>query len=94
MPSNSVFEDENFIAIKTINPQAPIHLLIIPKKHIESIVHLEDNDKDLMGLLLLCARDVGKKLNLSWYRLQFNVWKDWWQEIMHIHLHLLANKAK
>lgn len=93
-PSTVILEDKNFICIKNIYPQSPIHVLIIPKIHLESIASLEDSHENLMWKMLLFARDVWKELNLSWYRLQFNVWADWWQEIAHIHLHLLANKVK
>lgn len=91
IPVTVVFEDENYIVINDIHPKAKVHMLLIPKKHIETINDLEDNGSALVWWLLLLARDLSAKLNIPGYKLQFNVWKAWWQEVMHIHLHFLAN---
>jgi len=89
--SEIIFENDNIIAIKDINPKAPIHLLIIPKKHIESVKELQDNDKELMGELILAAKNIGKEKNLEGYKLVFNVGRKAGQIIDHIHMHLLSN---
>jgi len=92
IPSDIVYEQENLIVIKDINPQAKIHLLIIPKKEIESIDHLEDEDRELLADMFFAAKKLAYDLCITWwYKLHFNVWKNWWQEVMHLHLHLLSN---
>ncbi len=91
IPSAPVFEDDSFIVLNDLHPKANIHMLIIPKKHIPTISDLNDSDKDIIGQMFLLARDLAKKDNITWYKLQFNVWKEGWQEVMHIHLHFLAN---
>jgi len=91
IPSIPVYEDEKYIVINDIKPQARIDILLIPKKHIEAIFALEDSDRDLMGGLLLLARDIGKKMNFPGYRLQFNVGEACGQEVPHIHVHLLVD---
>ncbi|EKE27580.1 MAG: Histidine triad nucleotide-binding protein 2 [uncultured bacterium (gcode 4)] len=89
--SEPVYEDENYIVLNDLHPKARVHMLIIPKRHIETINHLDDADDVLIWWLFLIARDLAKKMNIGWYKLSFNVWKEWWQEIFHIHLHFLAN---
>jgi len=92
IPSDIVYEQENLIVIKDINPQAKIHLLIIPKKEIETIDHLEENDRLLLSDMFFVAKKIAADLWISWwYKLHFNVWKAWGQEVMHLHLHLLSN---
>ena len=86
-----VFEDDRFVVFKDIKPSAKIHLLIVPKKHINSVAHLEDADAVLAGQMILVARDTAKKLGLSGYKLLFNVGRDGGQIVDHIHMHLLAN---
>jgi len=92
IPSDIVYEQDNIIVIKDINPQAKIHLLIIPKKEIPTINDIENEDRDLIAELFFVAKKVALNLWIQeWYKLNFNVWKKWWQEVMHIHLHLLSN---
>lgn len=91
IPSSPVYEDDNYIVLNDINPKAKIHMLLIPKKHIETINDLADEDNILIWNLFLLARDIAKEKGIDGYKLQFNVWKQWWQEVMHIHLHFLAN---
>lgn len=87
-----VYENDRIIVFKDIKPLAPIHLLIVPRKHIPSIDCLELNDKELMGELFLAAQRVAKDkgLNKSGYKLVFNVGKGAGQMIDHLHLHLLG----
>lgn len=88
--SEIIFENNNIIAVKDIHPKAPIHILIIPKKHIESVKEIEEKDKELMGEILLTARDIGKEKGLEGYKLVFNVGRKAGQVIGHIHMHLLS----
>lgn len=89
-PSEIIYENERVIVIKDINPKANIHLLIIPKKHIESIKQIKEEDKDLMGELLLIAQKIGEKRGLMGYKLIFNVGRQAGQIVEHIHMHLLS----
>lgn len=91
IPSARVYEDENYIVLNDIHPKARIHMLLIPKRHIASISDITDSDRDTIGGLFLLARDLGKQMNIPGYQLQFNVGKEGGQEVMHVHLHLLAN---
>jgi len=90
IPSEIVYEDEQVLAFKDIKPLVPIHLLIIPKKHIPSVNHLELEDKTLMGELILTAQKIARQKNLKGYKLQINVGRSGGQIIDHLHLHLLA----
>jgi len=94
MVTTFVYEDDKFVAFSDINPVAPLHLLIIPKKHIESINHLEEKDKELIGELFLTAQKIAKeqKVDQTGYRLSINVGKDAGQTVNHLHLHLLGKK--
>jgi len=87
-----IYEQDNIIVIKDINPQAKVHLLIIPKKEILTINHLENEDRELLADMFFVAKKIAKDLWISeGYKLNFNVWEKWGQEVMHIHLHLLSN---
>ena len=90
-----VYEDNDFLAFKDINPQAPLHLLIIPKKHILSINHLELKDKELIGSLFSVTQKIAEEQGVAkeGYRLIINVGKDAGQTVDHLHLHLLGGKT-
>lgn len=92
--SKIVFEDENIMAFHDVNPQAPLHLLIIPKKHIETINEVEIDDTALVGQMIQTAKQLAKahELDELGYRLVFNVNQAGGQEIYHIHLHLLGGR--
>lgn len=92
--SDFVYEDDEIIAFKDINPQAPIHILVIPKKHIESIIDLTDEDEMLVGKMYTAVRKIAKKINIeeSGFRLIVNCGKDAGQEVPHLHFHILAGK--
>lgn len=85
-----VYEDEKVIAIKDINPKASFHLLIIPKKHITSVRELTEGDRQLIGDLILTAKEIAEQNNLTGYKLLFNVGRSGGQIVDHIHLHLLS----
>ena len=84
------YEYDLSIVIHDIHPKAPVHLLIIPKKEIATIIEAQDEDQALLGHLMLVARDMGKKLGLEGYKLVYNVGSKGGQEVFHIHLHLLG----
>jgi histidine triad (HIT) family protein len=92
IPSEIVYEQDNIIVIKDINPKEKTHLLIIPKKEIETINHIEVEDRELIADMFFVAKKVTKDLWIEeGYKLSFNVWEKWGQEVMHIHMHLLSN---
>ena len=95
IPSDIVLEDEKFLIFKDIRPKAPIHLLIIPKKHLGPVNILTAEDKEVVGEMILKARGIAEKIGVSQsgYRLIFNVGKDAGMEVDHLHLHLLAGKS-
>jgi histidine triad (HIT) family protein len=93
IPAEITYEDENIVVFKDINPDAPVHVLIVPKKHIESINELAEEDKELAGRLLLIAKEIAKKLNVEkGYKLAFNVGKEGGQLIPHLHMHLVSGR--
>jgi histidine triad (HIT) family protein len=96
IPSEIVYEDEKIIAFKDINPLAPVHILIIPKKHIESVNDLKEEDKDLVGYLFLIAQKVADLYEIKdkGYKLSFNVGKGAGQEVEHLHMHLIGGWIK
>ncbi len=92
LPAQIVFEDEEVVAFKDINPKAPVHILIIPKKHIPTVNHIGQKDVKLLGTLVIRAKDIAKKLQIdqNGYRLVFNTGTHSGQVVDHIHLHLLG----
>ena len=94
IPAQKVYEDSEIIAFEDINPAAPIHILIIPKKHIETLMEIEEEDTMLMGKIIQVAKKVAKKLGVEerGFRLIANCGPDSGQEVMHIHFHLLAGR--
>ena len=92
IPSDIVYQDDEFIAFKDIHPQTPVHLLIIPKKHIVSIADLEDEDAPLMGRMITFAKKIGQMVSEKGYRLVINTGLDGGQVVMHIHMHLLGGR--
>ena len=94
IPSSKVYEDEEILAFKDINPAAPIHILVIPKKHVKSLLELEDEDYELVGKIQKVINKLAHQLNIEeeGYRVIVNCGKDAGQEVMHLHFHLLAGK--
>ena len=92
--SQILFENERLIVIKDILPKAPVHLLVVPKKHILSITHTEVVDETLVGEMIVVAQDMAIKYGVSetGYKLIFNVGRDGGQVIPHLHLHLMGGK--
>lgn len=92
--ANIEYEDNDFIVIKDIHPKAPVHLLIIPKKHIESVKEAKEEDKELLGSLILLAKKIAEQKGLDYYKLDFNVGRGAGQEIGHIHMHLKSDAIR
>lgn len=94
LPAEIAYEDNNFLVIKDIKPKSPVHLLIIPKKHILSVNYLESKDKELIGELFLVAQKIAKTKGTAetGYRLIFNVGPDAGQTVEHLHLHLMGGR--
>ena len=92
--ANIVYEDDNVIAFHDTDPKAPVHLLIIPKRHIGSINDLTDEDEPLVGKMLVVAKEVAKDLNLNdtGYRLVINTGREGGQAVFHLHMHLLGGR--
>ncbi|MFA5948475.1 MAG: histidine triad nucleotide-binding protein [Candidatus Gracilibacteria bacterium] len=91
IPSDFLYQDELCVIFKDINPKADTHLLCVPKKHIETIIDMEEGDEKIIGHIVNKAKELAKKLNLPGYKLQFNVGKDGGQEVFHVHMHLMSN---
>ena len=92
--SEIIYEDDKIFSIKDINPAAKVHLLIIPKKRINTINDLQNEDKDLIGSMVLVAKELARTYEIeeSGYRLVWNTNKDGGQTVYHIHLHLLGGE--
>lgn len=83
-------ETSRIVAFKDIRPSAPVHYLVVPKEHIQSIAHLEDNHKEILSELIYSAKQLAAKLGLKGYKLVFNVGREGGQVVDHLHLHLLG----
>jgi histidine triad (HIT) family protein len=94
IPSARVLETEEFIAIRDINPAAPVHVLLVPRKHVESVAHLADGDAELAGKLLLGARDVARQEGLAerGYRVVINTGREGGQTVAHLHVHVMGGR--
>ncbi len=92
IPSNKVYEDEEILAFYDINPAAPIHILVIPKKHITSLAHMETEDEVIVGKIYGVINKIAKAKGFKddGYRVIVNCGKDAGQEVMHLHFHILA----
>ncbi len=93
IPSDKVYEDETFLAFNDVNPQAPTHILIIPKKHIPKISDITESDNELIGGLFTAAAKICKEKSLSDFRLVINNGEDAGQTVFHIHLHIIGGRS-
>lgn len=93
-PSDAIYHDENVIALRDINPQAPVHLLIMPKSHIPSLAEAGADQKQLLGHLIHVANELAKREGIAetGYRLVINSGPEAGQEVPHLHLHLLGGR--
>ena len=94
IPADILFEDDDVLAFRDINPQAPIHFLVIPKKEIRTLNDIEENDKNLIGKLFIIAKQLAKSEGISeeGYRTIFNCNEHGAQTVYHIHLHVLGGR--
>lgn len=93
IPGNFVHQDEHVVAIRDINPAAPVHVLVIPRKPIPSLAHLEEEDVELAGRLFLVARKVAEQEGLeNGYRVLVNTGEEGGQTVPHLHLHVLGGR--
>lgn len=92
IPSSKVYEDEDVLAFRDINPAAPIHILLIPKKHISSLAEVKPEDGELIAKMHQVVNRIAEQEGFmeSGYRLIVNCGKDSGQEVMHLHFHILA----
>ena len=94
IPADVIWEDDEAIAFHDVNPQAPVHVLIVPKRVIPRLSDAADSDGALLGKLLLAARDIAKKLKLSCgYRVVSNNGPDAGESVPHLHVHVLGDRA-
>ncbi len=95
IPSTEVYSDEMFYAFRDVNPVAPTHILVIPRKHIATIADAEPDDAELIGKLVLRANAIAREENLveSGYRYVMNCGAGAGQTVFHIHLHLLGGRG-
>ena len=94
IPAKIIWEDDDAVAFHDVNPQAPVHVLIVPKKAVPRLADAKDEDRELLGKLLLIARDLAKKLELSnGYRVVINCGPDAGESVPHFHVHVLGKRA-
>ena len=94
IPSDIIYQDEEVIAFRDIKPQAPLHILIIPRRHIPSLAHLSEADSSIIGRMIAIANQLAKGEGLfqSGYRLAINCGEEGGQLVPHLHLHLLGGR--
>ncbi len=94
IPADIVYQDKELLAFRDIHPQAPTHILIIPKSHIASMTDLTGNEQALVGRLILLAKELAEKegISASGYRLSVSTGADGGQLVPHIHFHLLGGR--
>jgi histidine triad (HIT) family protein len=94
IPSNLVYQDDLVVAFPDIHPAAPVHVLVVPRKHVQSVAHLADEDAELAGRLLLAARTVAEQAGVarSGYRVITNIGDEGGQTVPHLHLHVIGGK--
>jgi histidine triad (HIT) family protein len=95
IPAKIIWEDDDAIAFHDVNPQAPVHVLIVPKKAIPRLTAAKEGDRAVLGKLLLVAGELAKKLGIeqSGYRLVINSGPDAGESVPHLHVHLLGKRA-
>ena len=94
IPSQRVLEGDDWIAIRDINPAAPVHVLVVPRRHVDSLAALGDGDRELAGALLLAARDVARQEGVaeSGYRTVINTGTEGGQTVAHLHVHVIGGR--
>lgn len=94
IPADILFQDEHALVFRDINPQAPVHILVIPKRHVPSLHDSAHEDRDLLARLLLLCKEMAHRLGLadSGYRVVTNIGRDAGQTVFHMHLHVLGGR--
>jgi histidine triad (HIT) family protein len=94
IPSSKVYEDEELFAFDDITPQAPTHVLIVPRKHIDSLDKADASDRELLGKLMLAAADIAREKGFAedGYRVVINTNENGGQTVFHLHVHLLGGR--
>ncbi len=94
IPSKVVYEDEKIIAFEDINPQAPCHILLVPKNHISTLLEIKETDKELIGHLFFVANQIAKDRGIAerGFRVVVNCNEEGGQKIFHLHFHLLGGR--
>jgi len=95
IPSRKAYEDDSVVAFHDVNPQAPTHILVVPRKHVTSLNDLEPQDDAVVGSMVRRARDLAREMGLAerGYRLVFNCGDDAGYSVYHIHLHLVGGRS-
>ena len=93
IPSDKVYEDDEVLAFRDVNPAAPVHILVIPKKEIVNLYDATDDDEALLGKLMLTARRIAEQEGLSDFRLVANNGAGAGQSVFHMHLHVIGGRA-
>jgi histidine triad (HIT) family protein len=92
IPAQKLYEDEDAIAFQDIQPQAPVHVVLIPRKHIASLAHLSPGDERLIGHMHVVAKKLAEEKGLDGFRTVVNTGNDGGQTIHHLHMHLLGGR--
>ena len=91
IPTEFLYQDKDIVAFRDIHPKAPVHILIVPKKHIDKLQDISDNDKEVLGQLLLAAKKIaGQEKIEQGFKVVINCGQKGGQEIFHLHVHLLG----
>ncbi len=95
LPADILYEDEDLVVFKDINPDAPIHLLIVPKRHFDSVNSLDPRTADIAGKMFLTAKNMAVQLGIqAGYRLMINCGREAGQVVFHLHMHLMGGWGK
>ncbi len=95
IPSNKIYEDENILAFNDINPAAPVHFLLIPKLHIDSLTDIQDNHESLLGKMLLLVPSLAKEQGCEdGFRTIINTGRVGGQEVFHLHFHIIGGRER
>jgi histidine triad (HIT) family protein len=92
IPAQRVYEDDEIMAFHDVSPQAPLHLIVVPKRHIENIAALTAEDKDLAGNMILKIAEIARSLGIEGYRVVTNIGREGGQSVFHLHFHVLGGK--
>ncbi|NLW41391.1 MAG: histidine triad nucleotide-binding protein [Tissierellia bacterium] len=94
LPSEIVYEDDEILAFKDVNPQSPVHILVIPKEHIESLNHINSSHSNLIGNIFVTIRNIAEELGIDkeGYRVVNNCGENGGQTVSHIHFHILGGR--